>query len=145
MGLAQWTIAGITQAYDGSYYIYGAYHGYDDGTTNDASQRLIDRLYGFERGHTQEQGRPATRRYRSPSQALALLYSRLTNRSQTELYIHDGGGRLVWQVEWPAGAEQYTLPAGALHRGRAGGFGWLRGPQPPQPPYRGIKVPGRRP
>lgn len=44
------TIAGITQAYDGSYYIYGAYHGYDDGTTNDTTQRLISRLYGLNVG-----------------------------------------------------------------------------------------------
>jgi len=111
-------IAGITQAYDGSYYIYGAYHGYDDGTTNDASQRLISRLYGLNVG-IQEQGgktHQALTIFPNPSTGAPVLTAN-EPLTHAELYIHDGSGRLVWQVEWPAGAEQYTLPAGALAPG----------------------------
>ena len=41
---------GIVPAPDGSYYIWGAYHGYDDGTNNDTLQRMVSRLYGFNVG-----------------------------------------------------------------------------------------------
>jgi hypothetical protein len=44
------SIGGILPAPDGSYYIWGAYHGYDDGTTNDTLQRMVSRLYGFNVG-----------------------------------------------------------------------------------------------
>lgn len=43
-------VSGITQAPDGQYYIWGAYHGYDDGTTNDTMQRMVSRLHGFNVG-----------------------------------------------------------------------------------------------
>ena len=43
-------IGGIASAPDGSYYIWGAYHGYDDGTTNDTTQRMVSRLYGLDVG-----------------------------------------------------------------------------------------------
>ncbi|MBK7286691.1 MAG: T9SS type A sorting domain-containing protein [Flavobacteriales bacterium] len=109
---------GITPAMDGSYYIYGAYHGYDDGTTNDTSQRLISRLYGLNVGiHEQEADQPQPLQIAPNPSAGSTVFSAPAPLSNTELYIHDGSGRLVWQVEWPAGAEQYTLPAGALAPG----------------------------
>ena len=37
--------------------------------------------------------------------------------SNARLYVHDGSGRIVWQAPWPAGAERYTLPGGALAPG----------------------------
>ena len=43
-------IYGMTQAPDGDYYIWGAYHGYTDGTTNDTLQRMVTRLHGGEIG-----------------------------------------------------------------------------------------------
>ena len=39
-------IQGFTTAPDGNYYVWGSYHGYNDGTTNDTLQRMISRLYG---------------------------------------------------------------------------------------------------
>ncbi len=119
-------IAGITQAYDGSYYIYGAYHGYDDGNTNDPTQRLISRLYGLNVGiHEQEANRLGPLQIAPNPSAGATVFSVASSASATEstapvnaqLYIHDGSGRLVWQAVWPAGVEQYTLPAGALAPG----------------------------
>lgn len=43
-------ISGIVPAPDGSYYIYGGYHGYNDGTTNDTTQRIVSKLYGLSVG-----------------------------------------------------------------------------------------------
>src|SRR5690606_29673789 len=40
-------ISKIIHAPDGSYYIYGAYNGYDDGTTNDHQQRSVSRMHGL--------------------------------------------------------------------------------------------------
>lgn len=43
-------IGAITPDGNGNYYINGAYHGYNDGTTNDTLQRMVSRLYGLEVG-----------------------------------------------------------------------------------------------
>ena len=39
-------IAGYLETDDGMAYIWGTYHGYNDGTTNDTLQRFVSRLYG---------------------------------------------------------------------------------------------------
>jgi hypothetical protein len=44
------SIDGIARAPSGDYYIWGAYHGYSDGTTNDTLQRMVTRLHGGEIG-----------------------------------------------------------------------------------------------
>ena len=51
------SLAGIVPSNDGGYFIYGAYHGYDDGTTNDTTQRMVSKLYGLSVG-VQEEGLP---------------------------------------------------------------------------------------
>jgi hypothetical protein len=50
MGFTYGEIGSIVPAPDGSWYIFGAYHGYNDGTTNDPGQRMISRLYGLDVG-----------------------------------------------------------------------------------------------
>ncbi len=37
--------------------------------------------------------------------------------SNAQVEVHDASGRVVWQADWPAGAERHTLPAGALAPG----------------------------
>ncbi|MCB0808762.1 MAG: T9SS type A sorting domain-containing protein [Flavobacteriales bacterium] len=54
-GFTYGSIEGIKPAPDGSYYIWGAYHGYDDGTTNDTLQRMVSRLYGLDVGVQEQQ------------------------------------------------------------------------------------------
>ncbi len=111
-------IRGIQPAPDGSYYIWGAYHGYDDGTTNDASQRFVSRLYGHNVG-IHEQATNAFQPlsiYPNPSSG-ATEFSASGPLANAQLTIHDGSGRVVWQAAWPAGTERYTLPAGALAPG----------------------------
>jgi len=43
-------IVGVVPSNDGGLYIYGGYHGYTDGTTNDPTQRFVSRLYGLNVG-----------------------------------------------------------------------------------------------
>ncbi len=50
MTITYGVISGITRAPSGHYYIWGAYHGYNDGTTNDTLQRMVTRLHGGEIG-----------------------------------------------------------------------------------------------
>lgn len=74
------SIGGIAPALDWSYYIWGGYHGYDDGTTNDTQQRMVSRLYGLNVG-LQE----------SPAQAITL---RLSPNPGSEFVDIDPGGSL---------------------------------------------------
>lgn len=43
-------IAGIVPSNDGGFFIHGGYHGYDDGTTNDTTQRMVSKLFGLSVG-----------------------------------------------------------------------------------------------
>lgn len=45
-GFTDATIMGLQMVGDSICYIWGDYHGYDDGTTNDPLQRFVTRLYG---------------------------------------------------------------------------------------------------
>jgi len=49
-GFLYGNIDGLLEAPDGYIYIWGAYKGYDDGATNDPTQRFISRLYGLNVG-----------------------------------------------------------------------------------------------
>ncbi len=59
-------ISDIVPAPDGSYYIHGVYHGYNDGTINDTQQRFVSRLYGLNVG-VQEQALPSMAVYPNPA------------------------------------------------------------------------------
>lgn len=55
-GLSTGTVRGIIPAAVGDgWYIWGSYHGYDDGTTNDTLQRMVSRLYGLDVGVQEQQ------------------------------------------------------------------------------------------
>lgn len=111
-------ILGIKPAHDGGYFIYGAYHGYDDGTTNDPSQRLLSKLYGLNVGINEQQSGPVQALQIAPNpSAGSTVLSTGTAMANAELVVHDASGRVVWQVAWPAGAERYELPAGTLAPG----------------------------
>lgn len=47
-------IVGIVSDPQSGYYIFGSYHGYNDGTTNDVYQRMVSRLYGLDVGVEEE-------------------------------------------------------------------------------------------
>ncbi|MEO7081926.1 MAG: T9SS type A sorting domain-containing protein, partial [Flavobacteriales bacterium] len=91
--------------------------------TNGGNQRLLSKLYGLNVGIAENAAATVRTLQIAPnpsSGATVFSASRpmpigpLTN---AQLTIHDGSGRVVWQAAWPAGAERYTLPAGALAPG----------------------------
>ncbi len=86
-------IGGIVPADDGSYYIYGTYLGYTDGTTNDPTQRFVSRLYGLNVGIT-ERERITFKLYPNPaSTQLTVELERMP--AQGELLLRDALGRVV--------------------------------------------------
>lgn len=71
-GVTGAVISGIRFMADSMCYIWGAYHGYDDGTTNDPLQRFVTRLYGpdFSTGLPQrEVGQATLSVYPNPARA----------------------------------------------------------------------------
>jgi hypothetical protein len=111
-------INGITPAPDGSYYIYGAYKGYDDGTTNDPLQGFVSRLYGFNVGISeQDQFKPQPLTIAPNPTAGSALFSVEQPLQNAQLTLHDASGRVALQMAWPAGSAQCRVQAGAVAPG----------------------------
>ncbi|MBP8823811.1 MAG: T9SS type A sorting domain-containing protein, partial [Flavobacteriales bacterium] len=111
-------ILGIEPAQDGGYYIYGYYRGYDDGATNDPSQRLLSKLYGLNVGINEQPARSATLHIApNPSHGGAVQLSVDEVPKRAILSIHDASGRVVLREEWPDGTFTHTLQAGLLAPG----------------------------
>src|SRR5690606_15561219 len=109
---------GITPAPDGNYYIWGAYNGYDDGTTNDPTQRFVSRLHGLNVGIAEHGAGQAQQLHIAPNPSAGATVLSLEALVQNgTLTIHDASGRVVWQEPWPPGAYTHTLQAGALAPG----------------------------
>lgn len=112
-------ITSMVDAPDGSFYIFGGYRGYDDGTTNDPNQWLISRLYGLNVGISEH----STSRVQqleiapNPSNGGAVQLTVGTAPKHALLCIHDPSGRIVRQEPWPAGTYTHTLRAGLLAPG----------------------------
>jgi hypothetical protein len=107
-------IKGITAAPDGSYYIYGAYHGYHDGTTNYPQQRFISRLYGLDVGIAEHTALPPLLPYPNPGSGTFTLELPLSAPAALELL--DASGRVVHMQLLRPGTHSHTvqsaLPAG---------------------------------
>jgi hypothetical protein len=105
---------GITPAPDGSYYIYGAYHGYHDGTTNYPQQRFISRLYGLDVGIAERNALPPLVPYPNPGTGTFTLELPLNAPATLELL--DASGRVVHTQLLRPGMYGHTvqsaLPAG---------------------------------
>ena len=90
---------GIVPAPDGSYYIWGAYHGYDDGTTNDTLQRMVSRLYGFNVGLEDKQG-PQLQVTAHPNPGGDhIWFNGLAERDPVQVGVFDARGVLVLQAQ----------------------------------------------
>jgi uncharacterized delta-60 repeat protein len=84
-------IGGIVPSAEGNYYIFGTYHGYTDGTTNDPTQRFVSRLYGLNVGIA-ERERITFKLYPNPaSTQLTVELEQLP--AQGELLLRDALGR----------------------------------------------------
>ncbi|MCC6841246.1 MAG: T9SS type A sorting domain-containing protein [Flavobacteriales bacterium] len=111
-------ISGIKRAPDGSYYIWGAYNGYDDGTTNDTLQRFVSRLHGLNVGINEQSAQPATLQIApNPSHCGAVQLSVGEVPKRATLTVHDASGRVVLSEAWPAGSSSSTLAPGVLAPG----------------------------
>jgi hypothetical protein len=108
-------ITNIVPAPDGSYYICGAYHGYDDGTTNDTLQRMVSRLHGLNVGIQGDVGEPIlVRPYPNPGSDHVRL-SGLRPEEQVEVRFLDASGRAV--SEHRAVTSSTTIFVGDLSAG----------------------------
>jgi len=88
-------ISGIIEAPDGFFYIWGAYKGYDDGTTNDPTQRFISRLYGLNVG-VAEREQVQVEVFPNPSAGEVIVELERSLGVET-LEVHDALGRSVLQ------------------------------------------------
>jgi uncharacterized delta-60 repeat protein len=109
------SIAGIVPSNDGGYFIYGAYHGYDDGTTNDTTQRMVSKLYGLNVG-VREESPPLLGFRLYPNPACMHLTVELDALSPgTELVLRDALGRAVLRQR--IGGNIQTVQVGNLPSG----------------------------
>jgi uncharacterized delta-60 repeat protein len=91
------TVVGIMPTGDGTddYWIWGSYHGYDDGTTNDTTQRMVSRLHGLSVG-VAEVAEPTNGPGISPNPSTGIFT--LNNASTTNLItVYTSTGQQVWQ------------------------------------------------
>ena len=90
---------------DGSYYIHGSYHGYDDGMVNDTAQRMVSRLYGLDVGVQEDKALTTVKVYPNPASGSFRLEG-LVPGEPTEVVVYDGLGKAVraWRLA-SAGAE----------------------------------------
>ncbi|TXI82145.1 MAG: T9SS type A sorting domain-containing protein [Flavobacteriales bacterium] len=109
-------IAGIVPAPDGSFYIHGGYHGYDDGTTNDTTQRMVSRLYGLEVGVREEKAMTLGV-YPNPSSRGFTVRLSHPPKNGT-LYLLDALGRSVRTWNWSNGALEASFDTNGLSGGR---------------------------
>ncbi|MBK9146670.1 MAG: T9SS type A sorting domain-containing protein [Flavobacteriales bacterium] len=99
MTITYGALEGITRAPSGDYYIWGAYHGYNDGTTNDTLQRMVTRLHGGEIGlgvqHARTEEQPM-RLYPNPASGFVTVeLERVPTAAM--LVVRDALGRIVME------------------------------------------------
>jgi len=120
------SISGIHAAYDGSYYIYGSYNGYDDGVLNDPEQRFISRLFGGELppepvgtgSIEQEQIGSMFRLYPNPARDnTTLTYTFTAQTGQAQVRLLDLAGRQLQAHALPGTGGRVLLDTGSLAPG----------------------------
>ena len=96
MGSVLGALNGIAPAPDGSWYIYGGYHGYDDGTANYPGQRMVSRLYGLDVGVEEQDAVGSAQLAVWPNPAQGSMMVEVTGPvKDSELILRDALGRVV--------------------------------------------------
>ncbi|HRD52502.1 MAG TPA: T9SS type A sorting domain-containing protein, partial [Flavobacteriales bacterium] len=108
-------VVGLAPSPDGNYYIWGAYHGYDDGTTNDPTQRFVSRLYGLNVGLREQALAPLQLQPNPTYGPLTVLLPQSAQAQHAE--VLDAHGRMVWSKSLGAASEQVQLELSALSEG----------------------------
>jgi hypothetical protein len=108
-------IFSLLESPDGYIYIWGAYKGYDDGTTNDPTQRFVSRLYGLNVGVRERELAPLNLQ---PNPSYGPLTVQLpTGAHDTHAEVLDAHGRVVWSKALNVHEEQLQLDLSALSEG----------------------------
>jgi hypothetical protein len=105
-------ISGIVPSNDGGFYIHGGYHGYDDGTTNDPSQRMVSKLYGLSVGVPEpfESLRAQLRVYPNPASSYVVFEVNLdTDPISSAIVIQDIAGRVLKRLSVASKEQQIVL------------------------------------
>ena len=111
------SIRNIISAPDGSYYIYGAYHGYGDASLTDSAQRMVSRLYGLDVGVEQAANVLAVAVQPNPTTgAFSLSYP--PQAVVGELEVRDLTGRLILRDRIPQWSPVHAVEL----RGQAAGL-----------------------
>jgi len=82
---------GMVPDQNGNWYIYGAYIGYDDGTTNDPQQRFVSRLYGLDVGVREAEEPVQLEVYPNPAHTSTTV--RWATAGSMQLRLFDATGR----------------------------------------------------
>ncbi len=101
-GLTLGSVRGILPAGNDQWYIWGNYHGYDDGNTNDPQQRMVSRLHGLGVG-VQEWVPPGVQAllhiHPNPASTwVAIDYDLLVEPTHAAIVIRDIAGREVKRI-----------------------------------------------
>jgi hypothetical protein len=115
-GTVTGSLQSIARTSDNMLYVYGAYHGYTDGSTNDPDQRFITRLYGpvLSTGLAPEplNSEAELRVYPNPGTGAFVLDLLLDGPATAQLL--DACGRVVHRQLLAAGTERHNLQTALL-------------------------------
>ena len=120
-GLTTASVRGYLETDDGMAYIWGTYHGYNDGTTNDTLQRFVSRLYGPDTPTTVT---PPTQQERAfglfpnpASEQVTFIYRLRTANNKATVRVQDALGRDVALLLMPNEEGQLVLDTRELGSG----------------------------
>ena len=101
---------------DNMLYVYGAYHGYTDGSTNDPDQRFITRLYGpdLNTGVTPEPLNTEAELHLYPNPGTGAFVLDLLLDGPATAQLLDASGRMVHSQVLAAGTERHNLQTAQL-------------------------------
>ena len=105
---------------DGMAYIWGDYHGYNDGTTNDPLQRFVTRLYGpdFSTGvEARAEDAGSVRVYPNPASSQVVVELPTLHARNAELVLKDAMGRTVLHRNISGQQGQVVLAVESLAEG----------------------------
>ncbi|MEZ4757834.1 MAG: T9SS type A sorting domain-containing protein [Flavobacteriales bacterium] len=109
-------VSGVHFTPDNMLYVYGTFHGYTDGTTNDPDQRFITRLYGPDlTTAVSDAPKPVQASVRvapNPTHGHFTLFLP-ADLGPAQARLLDASGRVVQHYTLPSGAEQQPLSTAA--------------------------------
>ncbi|MCB9194583.1 MAG: T9SS type A sorting domain-containing protein [Flavobacteriales bacterium] len=112
------SVIGIKPSANGAFYLFGAYHGYDDGTTNDTLQRMVSRLHGLDVSVEEPLAVEDWKVKVWPNPAQDQLNVQLPQGLRGGvLRVLDATGRVVQEERFPAFVSSFSFPISALPPG----------------------------